>query len=67
MQKGDHVEVRTRYQGSWSRGFTVAAVRGADRDRYLVRRNSDGMVLPEAFRGDDVRPARPRRHSLVVR
>jgi hypothetical protein len=60
MQTGDPVEVKTRFQGSWSCGFTVAALRGADHDRFFLRRNSDGVVLPEAFSDREVRPARRR-------
>ena len=53
MQPGDPVEVKTRYQGSWSCGFTVAALRG--QSRLLIRRDSDGVVLPSTFSDDDVR------------
>ena len=64
MQTGDPVEVKTRFQGSWSCGFTVAAVRGVDHSRFVLRRNSDGVVLPETFSDDDVRPATRRLDTL---
>lgn len=53
MKPGDRVEVRTRYDGSWARGFTVAAV--AAQGRYVVRRDSDGRVLPAEFEPGDLR------------
>ena len=54
------MDVRDRYQGSWVRGFEVAEV--ADDGRYLIRRLSDGSVLPESFERDTVRRQRGR-HS----
>ena len=50
---GTEVEVRNRYVRGWSGGFQVAAI---DRDRYRIRRRSDGVVLPAAFTSTDVRP-----------
>ena len=49
---GDEVEVRT-FDGRWSAGFGVVAVAG---DAYVVRRQSDGAVLPALFDARDVRP-----------
>jgi hypothetical protein len=57
MQTGDRVEVKTRYQGSWSAGFTVAAVSDLHHREFLVRRDSDGAVLPALFSDDDLRAA----------
>jgi len=54
---GREVEVRTHFDGRWTAGFEVAAV---NRDGYLVRRRSDGSVLPTAFRVADIRPRRVR-------
>ncbi len=51
LRPGQRVEVRNR--GSWSGGFEV--VDGVD-GGYRVRRRSDGAVLPDVFRGDEVRP-----------
>ena len=42
---GTRVEVRSGYGTSWARGFEVAGVDG-DGAQYLVRRVSDGQVLP---------------------
>jgi hypothetical protein len=50
---GTHVEVLTRYQRSWTTGFEVEAV---DRRGYLLRRQSDGYVLPIAIPARHVRP-----------
>ena len=51
---GTSVEVRVRFDGSWTAGFEVAA---ALADRYRVRRRSDGTVLPKIFGPDELRPA----------
>jgi len=51
---GTRVEVRSGYGTSWARGFVVADV-DRDSDQYLVRRVSDGHVLPEAFDSDALR------------
>jgi hypothetical protein len=49
------VEVRTRFDGHWCRGFTVAEVIDApDHDRYRLRRLADGAILPAVFTGDDI-------------
>ena len=49
---GTYVVVRNRYVGTWSRGFKVAEE--VD-DGYLIRRVSDGAVLPEVIGHDEVR------------
>jgi len=46
------VEVRTRFDGRWSSGFEIVAV---EQDQCLVRRRSDGVVLPTPFRIADIR------------
>jgi hypothetical protein len=50
---GDPVEVHTKFDGSWSPGFEVAAVRETG---YLLRRSHDGQLLPEPTSPDDLRP-----------
>jgi hypothetical protein len=50
---GTPVEVRNLCLETWSRGFRVA---GIINDAYLVRRISDGWVLPRSFGPDDIRP-----------
>jgi len=61
LSPGTEVEVRTRYQGGWAPGFEVDAVHSdpsARNNRYVVRRRSDGAVLPVAFHQTEVRPRR---------
>ena len=55
LRRGAEVEVRTRYQGRWARGFHIDEVSD---DRYRLRRHSDGTVLPVVFRADELRPRR---------
>jgi hypothetical protein len=56
IEPGTRVDVRSRYVGTWSRGFVVAEhVQG---DGYRVRRVSDGSILPEPLSSDEIRPER---------
>jgi hypothetical protein len=58
LAPGTRVEVRNRFDGSWSRGFVVD---GAEEDgRYRITRRSDGELLPTAFDREDVRRERRR-------
>ena len=50
---GTEVEVLTRYNDRWATGFEIAAI---DHGRYLLRRRSDGTVLPAAFTANRIRP-----------
>lgn len=59
LLEGARVEVRTGFDRSWVNGFQVAAVTD---DGYLVRRRSDGEVLPVPIAFDDVR--RERKNSM---
>lgn len=61
LAAGTPIDVRSRYVGSWSRGFEVAEIVG---DAYRVRRLSDGSVLPTEFSSDDVRIRRAKKSSL---
>jgi hypothetical protein len=54
MEPGTKVEVRSRFEDSWVRGFEVAEV--LDHRLYRLRRLSDGHVLPTDFREADLRP-----------
>lgn len=58
MQPGTRVEVRSRFDRRWARGFEVDAV-VAEPDvpapGYRIRRRSDGAVLPSLFVSDEVR------------
>ena len=47
------VEVRSRFDQHWARGFEVAGVHDG---RYLLRRMSDGVVLGGDFSSEEVRP-----------
>jgi hypothetical protein len=49
---GTEVDVKNRYVGTWSHGFEVAA---CVEHGYLIRRLSDGSVLPDALSFDEVR------------
>jgi len=51
------VEVRRRFDAAWARGFEVAEVNDQG---VMVRRLSDGEVLPATFSPDDIRPERQR-------
>jgi len=57
LRPGTVVEVRSRFDGSWSSGFEVADVEEAG---YVIRRLSDGSVLPVPLPLDDVRRERRR-------
>jgi hypothetical protein len=57
LRVGTRVDVRTSYDvARWAPGFSIAAVR---QDGYLIRRASDGAVLGETIRADEVRAATP--------
>ncbi len=56
MTPGTRVEVRSRYERTWARGFEVAEeVDDGGQVHYRIRRRSDGSVLPALFTDDDVR------------
>ncbi len=58
MRPGTRVEVRSSFDGTWVRGFEVAAT---DPDGSVrLRRLSDGEVLPTPFPADAVRRERKR-------
>ena len=58
MRPGTRVEVRSRFEAAWSRGFEVAE--RVDESRYKLRRRSDGSILPVLFEEDDLREERRR-------
>jgi hypothetical protein len=53
LSTGTEVEVFTRYEHHWASGFEIASV---DRDRFRLRRHSDGVVLPASFSANQLRP-----------
>ena len=55
LKPGTRVEVRSRYDDDWARGFEVAEVLP---ETYRLRRLSDLSVLPVEFSFDDVRRER---------
>ncbi len=54
LQEGTPVQVRARFEASWSDGFVVD---GQDDSGYRLRRKSDGSTLPISFDPDSIRPA----------
>lgn len=55
LDPGSRVEVRNSFDGRWRRGFTVERVTD---EGCLLRRDSDGTVLPKQFPHDEVRRER---------
>jgi len=61
VRPGTRVEVRSRFESKWSRGFEIAdCEQNGDQARYKVRRRSDGSILPVSFTEDDLREERRR-------
>lgn len=54
LTPGEHVAVRTRFDGTWAEGYRVC---GEQDGRYLVERRSDGFELPADFDPDELRPS----------
>ena len=52
LEEGELVEVHTKYNDSWVKGFEIAEVVEGG---YRVRRTSDGSLLPNLTGEDDVR------------
>jgi hypothetical protein len=59
LRIGRRVEVRNRFDQRWTGGFEVAE---AKPEGYVLRRLSDGAVLPATFPPEDVR--RERRQGM---
>ena len=57
LRVGSSVEVRSRFDKEWTKGFTVAELTD---DGIRVRRRTDGELLPVLFHPDDIRRARKR-------
>ena len=58
MEIGTAVDVRNRFVGTWSHGFEVAEQVA---DGYLVKRSSDGSILPQVISRGEVRSDRRER------
>lgn len=66
MKVGTPIEVRSRFDGSWTGGFVLEAEERDENGRIVgrrVQRLSDGMVLPMVFEVRDVRRAEDRRDT----
>lgn len=61
FEPGTRIDVRDRFQGTWSRGFAVREV--TEDGRYRVQRVSDGSVVPGTFASTTVRKERKRRSN----
>lgn len=61
LKPGDKVEVRSRFNAQWSRGFEIAEHTA---DGYRIRRASDGEILPVVFVEDDIRRSRKRANDF---
>jgi hypothetical protein len=57
LERGMRVEVRSRFDAHWARGFEIVTVTESG---YRVRRLSDGQELPVEFSFEDVRRERKR-------
>jgi hypothetical protein len=69
MQPGTRIEVRSRFDRRWARGFEVESILGDTTGvpaQYRVRRRSDGAVLPAVFVDDEVREERKGRSMWWV-
>ncbi len=57
VHQGTWVEVRSRFDQRWARGFEVGEVveDSDDNARYRIRRRSDGCMLPASFDDDEIR------------
>jgi hypothetical protein len=61
VRPGTRVEVRSRFDAHWARGFEVAEeVEHSGESRYRVRRRSDDSILPVLFTDDDLREEKKR-------
>lgn len=61
MARVDEVEIFVPFSGQWVDGYELADQGPPDTpDAFWVRRQSDGVVLPEVVSADRIRPA----HSL---
>jgi hypothetical protein len=61
---GTRVEVRSKFDRAWARGFEIADQVGGTPPGYRIRRRSDGSVLPVVFASDDVREERRRTNTM---
>jgi hypothetical protein len=61
VAQADEVEIFVPFSGQWVDGYELADQGPAEApDAYWIRRQSDGVVLPEVVPATRIRPA----HSL---
>jgi hypothetical protein len=61
VRPGTHVEVRSRFEQRWSRGFEVSEIVASEgNEQFRLRRRSDGSELPVLFDANDLREERRR-------
>ncbi len=63
MDIGDRVEVKARFDERWTRGFEIAECLNeneGDKERFRIRRRSDGALLPSLFTRSELREERKR-------
>ncbi len=58
------MEVRSKFDRQWARGFEVVEPVAGDVPGYLIRRRSDGSILPLVFTVDDVREERRKTNNM---
>ena len=64
MDAGTRVEVRSRFDRQWARGFEIVEPVGGPSPGYLIRRRSDGSILPLVFVTEDVREEHRRTNNM---
>ncbi|MGZ4677385.1 MAG: hypothetical protein ACXVJ7_02325 [Acidimicrobiia bacterium] len=64
METGTRVEVRSKFDRAWARGFEIVDTVSGTSPGYLIRRRSDGSILPVVFGPDDVREERRRSNTM---
>lgn len=61
MLVGDRVEVRSRFDQRWSRGFLIADILEVNgRLQFQIQRRSDNSLLPTLFTSEEVREEKKR-------
>jgi hypothetical protein len=63
VEAGTRVEVRSRFDATWARGFEVVEPTQDDQG-YVIRRRSDGSILPVVFAREEVRVERRRTDDM---
>ena len=64
VQSGTRVEVRSRFDQRWARGFEVVESIAEPSPGYLIRRRSDNSILPLVFAPEEVREERRRGNDM---